>query len=445
MNTIHRTSSALRPRSTVRPFSSQPPKDDASSSSSNAAPSAPSPPPRGALSGVRILDLSRILAGPYCTQILGDFGAEVWKIENPIGGDDTRFWGPPFVKLKETPVIASSLSTANAYCSIGESSYFLSANRNKHSVAINFKSPQGAKIVQDLARHADVLVENFTPGKLAEFGLDYDTLRAINPSLIYASLTGFGTVGPLAQSAGYDLMASARGGLMHITGGVSEPSKVGVAITDLSTGLVLHGAILAALFAREKDPQRRGQKIDTNLLEVQVASLANIGQNFHCDPRMTGVRRPQSAHESIVPYQSFACKPIVEGGKDYAIVGALNNKQWRNLIRAMHELNDTLPGTTGEEKQDLSFLEEAKYKQNADRVKHRSELIPLLQRFFLLFPKSTLLSCLSRHDIPSAPINNIAEVFAEEQVRATGIVKNVRHRGVGEMKVRRECTGEERL
>lgn len=405
----------------------------------------------GPLVGVRVLDLSRILAGPYCTQILGDMGAEIWKVEHPVGGDDTRFWGPPFVKPKETPVIASPHATANAYVSVGESAYFMAANRNKQSVAIDLKSAAGQAIVRDLARQADVLVENWMPGKLAEFGLDYESLKAVNPSLIYASLTGFGPTGPLSDRPGYDVMAAARGGLMHITGSPSEPSKVGVAITDLSSGLVLHGAILAALFARERDPQRRGQHVETNLLEVQVASLANIGQNYHCDPKRVGRRVAHSAHESIVPYQAFKAgldvkpaaaddSPVAASADttsqhastgEYFICGALNNRQFRNLLAAVEEMTHDL--ALSGSAIDISSLRDEKYASNPGRVRHRDELIPLLQSVFSRFPKSRLLDVLVRHDIPSSPINNLEQVFADEQVRASGIVQRVQHPLIGEV------------
>jgi succinate--hydroxymethylglutarate CoA-transferase len=390
-----------------------------------------------------------------CTSLLPPSLHQIWKIENPLGGDDTRFWGPPFVKAKSTPVITSSKSTANAYVSIGESAYFLAANRNKHSLAINVKDPTGSALVRSLAQHADVVVENWMPGKLDEFGLDYESLRRVNPGIIYASLTGFGPTGPLSTQPGYDVMASARGGLMHITGGVDEPSKVGVAITDLSTGLVLHGAILAALFARERDPQKRGQRIDTNLLEVQVASLANIGQNYHCDPRMVGRRIAHSSHESIVPYQAFQCKSssqlpspssaspsstpstlsssssVASPSTEYFICGALNNKQFANLIAAVQQLSSELgPGVL-----DVSWITQPRFQSNADRVRHRDELIPLLQDVFARFDQRHLLAVMAKHDIPSAPINNLAQVFADEQVVASGIVKTLQHPLVGEMRV----------
>lgn len=371
--------------------------------------------------------------------LLSSPGAEVWKIENPVGGDDTRFWGPPFVPPKHTPIIDSDKSTANVYVSIGESAYFIASNRNKYSVAINFKERAGADIVRQLAKHADVLVENWMPGKLAEFGLDYDSLRAVNPSLIYASLTGFGPTGPLSSTPGYDLMASARGGLMHITGHPSEPSKVGVAMTDLSSGLILHGAILAALLARERDPQRRGQLVETNLLEAQVASLSYIGQNYHVDPRMVGRRVESSAHESIVPYQIFKCKPDVpaaasssssssSSGPEYFICGALNNKQFKSLTQVVDELCKEI-GV------DSSFIHDSKYAVNADRVKHRTVLIPQLQAVFSQFSKHHLLDKMEKFDIPSAPINNLAQVFSDPQVVHSGIVQTVHHPTVGDVKV----------
>ena len=431
------------------------PTSPSSAASSHASPAAASSAP-GPLAGIKVLDLSRILAGPFCTQILGDMGATIIKVEHPIGGDDTRMWGPPFVKAKETPVIHSARSTANQYVSIGESAYFLAANRNKSSVCVNLKTPEGIEIIQSLAKGCDVLVENFLPGRLDAMGLGFETLSKLNPSLIYASLTGFGDSGPFASRPGYDVMAAARGGLMHVTGSESEPAKVGVAVTDLSAGLYLHGAILAALFARERDPQRRGQRVSTNLLEVQVANLANIGQNHLVDPKRTG-RRWGTNHESIVPYGGFRCRPDASGvaqtplpppaaavspapspssttasaASDHIILGALNNSQFKSLGAAVAELCAMHPNLG----LDASFMLSPNYANNALRVKHRTVLLDSLQHVFSHFPVGTLLRLLDAHAIPNAPINDLAQVYQDPQVQYSGIVQQVEHSLVGSIKV----------
>jgi succinate--hydroxymethylglutarate CoA-transferase len=231
------------------------------------------------LKGIQVLDLTRVLAGPYCSMLLGDMGAQVIKVES-ITGDDTRKWGPPCLK--------------------GESAYYLGVNRNKKSIAVNLKSLDGQQVVKKIAQKADVLIENFIPGKMSEFNLGYETLNKINSKLIYASITGYGPTGPFAKKPGYDVIIEAEGGLMHITGEDNRPPvKVGVAITDLTTGLYAHGAILAALFERTKSGQ--GQKIDVSLLECQVANLANIGHNYLLGGMEA--QRLGTEHASIVPYQ----------------------------------------------------------------------------------------------------------------------------------------------
>ncbi len=309
------------------------------------------------------------------------------------------------------------------------------------------------------------------PGKMDELGLGYAELSKLNPSLIYASLTGFGLTGPLAASPGYDVMASARGGLMGITGSPSEPAKVGVAVTDLSAGLYLHGAILAALFARERDPLKRGQRVDTNLLSVQVASLANIGQNYLIDNRMKG-RRMGTAHESIVPYQAFRCRPDQEDSSHtttgavnaqpppppnvrgvtaappsssastdppptYFICGALNNKQFAALGKAVEELCALAAASSPPPSVplDASFMLSPDYSYNALRVRNRTRLLSELQSIFSHFRLSMLLEIMSKHDIPSAPINDLAGVFSDPQVVHSGIVREVTHDLVGTIKL----------
>lgn len=252
------------------------------------------------LSGIRVLDLSRILAGPYCTMMLGDLGAEVIKVERPGTGDDTRTWGPPFAG--------------------GESAYYLCCNRNKKSISIDLKNPRGLELVKDFARVSDVLVENFTPGLMKSFGLDYDTMRKQNPRLIHCSITAYGQDGPYRDRPGYDMVLSAVGGLMWITGPEGgEPCKVGVAITDVVTGAHASGAIMAALLWRERSD--RGQYIDCSLLDVQVAALANIASNYLVADKEA--QRWGTAHESIIPYQVFPTKTIASALTTYVTTGQL--------------------------------------------------------------------------------------------------------------------------
>eukprot|EP00462_Mataza_sp_D1_P009488 CAMPEP_0175166512 /NCGR_PEP_ID=MMETSP0087-20121206/27750_1 /TAXON_ID=136419 /ORGANISM="Unknown Unknown, Strain D1" /LENGTH=377 /DNA_ID=CAMNT_0016456143 /DNA_START=90 /DNA_END=1223 /DNA_ORIENTATION=- len=312
--------------------------------------------------------------------VLGDLGAEVIKIENPNTGDDTRTWGPPFTDS-------------------GEAAYFLAINRNKKSVAINFRSPDGRKIVEELVAHADVVIENFLPNKLESLGLGYEALKAINPRLIYASLSSYGATGPSSHMPGYDVMVSARGGLMGITGD-TQPAKVGVAITDITAGLFLHGAIMAALISRERTGQ--GQKIDTSLLEVQVAALANIGQNY----LLTGLegKRWGTAHPSIVPYQSFQTKD------GFLAAGALNNRQFALLCEKLE-----LP----------SLCQDAKFATNAKRVENRQELIALLAKVFKQDSTQNWLKKLEM--LPCSPVNGMADVFSDPQVLHRNMVMDMEH------------------
>lgn len=257
----------------------------------------------GPLTGVRVLDFTRILAGPWCTQLLGDMGADVVKVEPVTKGDDTRTWGPPFVD--------------------GQSTYFMCCNRNKRSLAIDIKSSAGRAIIHKLAATSDVFIENYIPGKLEKMGYGYEALRAINPRLVYASISGYGATGPLSSRAGYDVAIAAASGLMSITGSEGgEPVKVGVALTDISTGLYIHGAILAALFSRERTGV--GVRLDTSLLECAVANLANIGSNVLNAGSPT--KRWGTAHESIAPYQAFEA-----AGQGWLVIAAMNDAQFRSL------------------------------------------------------------------------------------------------------------------
>ena len=293
----------------------------------------------GPLHGIRVLDLTRVLAGPYCTMFLGDLGAEVVKVEQPGVGDDTRGWGPPFAG--------------------GESAYFLCTNRNKKSLTVDLKSTDGIELVRKLAQHADVLIENFRPGAMDRLGLGEKELRAANPRLVYASLSGFGADGPMADIPGYDLIVQAWGGLMSVTGTEeSGPLKVGVAIIDLVAGLMLGKSIVAALYAREKIGI--GQRIDTSLLEAEVAALINAGSNYLVGGKIPG--RWGNAHPTIVPYQSF------QTADSFLVLGAASESIWQRLCPALGR---------------AELGEDPRFAKNADRVENRNELIAILAQVFL--------------------------------------------------------------
>lgn len=344
----------------------------------------------GALSGIRVLDLSRVLAGPTAGQILADLGADVIKIERPGSGDDTRQWGPPW------------LTDADGN-ETGESAYYLGANRGKRSVAIDLATEQGASIVGELASHADVVLENFRVGGLAQYGLDYATLAARQPALIYCSITGFGQTGRYAERPGYDSMIQAMGGLMSITGAADgEPQKVGVAIADIMSGLYATIAILAALHHREQTGS--GQHIDLALLDVQVAGLANQAMNYLVGGRVPG--RLGNAHPNIVPYQTFAA---TDG---YFMLAVGNDGQFRRLC---HELGlDEL-------------ADDERFASNAARVNHRDILVARLAGAFALGTRGDWLQRLEAAGVPCGPVNRIDEVFADRQVRARGMVAEAEH------------------
>ena len=348
----------------------------------------------GALSGLRVLDLSRVLAGPWATQLLADLGAEVIKIERPGAGDDTRGWGPPFMTGADgspTP----------------ESAYFLSANRGKRSVCVDMKDGDGQAQLRALAADADVLVENFKVGGAAACGLDYATLSVLNPRLVYCSITGFGQTGPEKNRPGYDFLVQAMGGLMSVTGLPDDqpgggPQKVGVALTDIMTGLYATVGILAALNERERSGL--GQHIDLALLDVTAATLANQATNYlvgGLNPRRLG-----NAHPNIVPYQSF----VVADG--HLIVAVGNDDQFRRFAREL-----------GREE----LADDPRFAGNSQRVEHRDVLAPLLQAEMLKCTKSEWLSRLASAGVPAGPINTVAEVFAEPQVQARGMQVPVPH------------------
>ncbi|KAI8843420.1 CoA-transferase family III domain-containing protein [Chytriomyces cf. hyalinus JEL632] len=347
---------------------------------------------KGPLHGIRILDLTRVLAGPFCTMILGDYGASVTKVES-LSGDDTRKWGPPFAP------------------GTSESSYFLGVNRNKRSITIDFKQKEGLEILQKLAKNADVLIENFIPGKLDALGLGYQDLSKNNPGLIYTSITGYGPTGPNATNAGYDVIVEAEAGLMHITGTKETPVKVGVAITDITTGLYAHGAIMAALLARSNN-NGQGQKIDVSLLESQVSALANVAHAY----LIGGVEAERMAteHASIVPYQSF---PTKDG---HIVIGAGNDSQF---IKFCKEIGQS------------QLSSDPNYASNQLRVKNRQELIAKLKA--VLAEKNTQhwLDILKPIGLPCGPVNSIAQTFSHPQVLHRKMIEEVDHPSAGRIKL----------
>lgn len=348
----------------------------------------------GALSHIRVLDLSRVLAGPWAGQILADLGAEVIKVERPGKGDDTRAWGPPFLR---DPLGENT----------SEAAYYLSANRNKQSVTVDFTLPEGQKLVRELAAKSDILIENFKVGGLAAYGLDYASLKAINPRLIYCSITGFGQTGPYSRRAGYDFMIQGLGGLMSLTGrGEGQegagPVKVGVALTDVLTGVYSSTAILAALAHR--DQGGLGQHIDMALLDVQVACLANQALNY----LTTGVApvRLGNAHPNIVPYQDF---PTADG--DF-ILTVGNDTQFRKFAEVAGQ---------------AQWADDPRFLTNKLRVAHRAELIPLIRQATVFKTTAQWVTELESAGVPCGPINDLAQVFADPQVQARGLAMSLPH------------------
>jgi crotonobetainyl-CoA:carnitine CoA-transferase CaiB-like acyl-CoA transferase len=344
----------------------------------------------GALSHIRVLDLSRVLAGPWATQILGDLGAEVIKIEKPGEGDETRQFGPPF------------LETADG--GRGDATYFLAANRNKQSVAIDFSKPEGAALIRRLARRAHVMVENFKTGALAKHGLDYPSLAAENPALIYCSLTGFGHDGPYKDKAGYDYLIQGMGGLMSVTGQPDgspggEPMKVGVAVSDLLSGLYTAIAIQAALIHQARTGE--GQEIDMALFDCQVAGLANQAMNYLTGGMLPG--RLGNAHPNIVPYQVFA---TADG---FLILAVANDGQFRRFCAA------------------AGIASDPRFATNAGRVDHRQVLIALLTPVMASRATAEWITALEAANVPCGPINRIDQVFADPQAIARGLTISLPH------------------
>ena len=340
-----------------------------------------------ALAGLKVLDLSRILAGPYATQLFADLGADVVKVENPDGGDDTRRWGPPFTKKADG--------------GRGDAAYFSACNRNKRSITVDFASKAGADLLRDLAAKADIIVENFRPGGLQKYGLDYASIAAINPGIIYCSITGFGQTGPYANRPGYDFLIQGMGGLMSITGQPGEspgagPVKVGVAVCDLFTGLFTANAALAALAFRNRTG--KGQHIECALLDSQVAMLANQSANWlnanFCPTRMG------NHHPSVAPYT------VYKAADGFVIVACGNDKQFIRLTAALG-----LP----------ALADDPAFVTNEARIKNRDRLDAELGNAVAAFDRETVIRMLEQAGVSCGPINNIAEVFDDPQVQARGL------------------------
>ena len=352
------------------------------------------------LTGIRVLDLTRVLAGPWCTQNLADLGAEVIKIERPGAGDDTRAWGPPYLKDE-----AGNDTT--------EAAYYLSANRNKMSVALDIASPRGAELVRELALQSDILVENFKVGGLKKYGLDYESLKAINPRLIYCSITGFGQTGPYASRPGYDFMIQGMGGLMSITGERDDlpgggPQKAGVAVADLMTGMYSTVGILAALLERANSGL--GQHIDMALLDCQVSMMANQNLNF----MTSGVapKRAGNAHQNLVPYQVFAA------ADGHLIVAVGNDSQFRNYCGAIG-----LPELSAD----------PRFSTNPQRVKNRTELVPLLAERMATGARDHWLAALEAVGVPAGPINTLDQVYEDPHVQARQMKRELPHPAAGKV------------
>jgi crotonobetainyl-CoA:carnitine CoA-transferase CaiB-like acyl-CoA transferase len=352
-----------------------------------------------ALAGIRVLDLSRVLAGPWCTQTLADLGADVIKIERPGTGDDTRTWGPPFLKDR------AGQDTA-------EAAYYLGTNRNKRSVTCDIARPEGQALIRALARHCDVFVENFKVGDMARYGLDYPSLRAVNPRIVYCSVTGFGQTGPYRERAGYDYAIQGMGGLMSITGERDDlgggPQKVGVAVADLFTGMYSTVGILAAL--RHAEHTGEGQHLDMALLDTQVAMLANLGANYLVSGKAPG--RAGNAHQNIVPYQVFEVAPAADGSKDHIILAVGNDGQFAKFCQVAGR---------------PELASDPRFAKNRDRVGNRAVLVPLLEQVLKSRGKQEWLRALEAAKVPCGAINNLAEVFSDPQVRERGMVHQWDH------------------
>ncbi len=348
----------------------------------------------GPLAGLKVLDLTRILAGPTATQLLGDLGAEIWKIERPGAGDDTRGWGPPFLKRPDGSETR-------------ESAYYLSSNRNKRSVVVDLANPQGAELVRALAMQADVLMHNFKPGGLKAYGLDYDSLKGDAPGLVYCEISGYGQTGPNAHLPGYDLMAQGYGGIMSLTGDPQgEPMKVGVGIADVVCGLYAAVGVLAAL--RHRDRTGRGQAIDIALVDAQVAWLINEGVNYLVSG--AAPKRRGNQHPNIVPYQVLT---LVDG---HAIIAVGNDAQFRRFA--------ALIGAP-------ELAEDPRFATNSARLVNRETLVPEIERLAAPLRRDDFLAAMAREKIPAGPIHTLPEVFETEQVRAREMQVDLSHPEAG--------------
>jgi formyl-CoA transferase len=342
------------------------------------------------LNGIRVLDLSRVLAGPYCTMVLGDLGADVIKVESPAG-DETRGWGPPFLE--------------------GESAYYLCINRNKRSILVDFKTETGRQVIHELLKRSDVLVENFRPGTLARHSLDFEAVSRINPNLIYCSITGFGQTGPLRDKPGYDFMIQARGGLMSITGEPDgEPMKVGVAVADLFAGQNAVIAVLAALQARTHNG--KGQHLDISLFDSQIAMLANVASNYLTSGNLP--KRYGNAHANIVPYQAF------QASDAWFVVAVGNDRQFERLCKVIGK---------------MEVVNDPRFKVNSGRVKHRDALIAILKPIFLIRSANEWLSALESEGIPCGLINTLDQVFSMPQVEAREMLIHMEHQEIADLRL----------
>ncbi len=357
---------------------------------------------KAALEGIRVLDLTRVLAGPWCAQNLADLGAEVIKVERPGAGDDTRGWGPPFLKDR------SGHDTPDA-------AYYLAANRGKKSITIDISSAAGQQAIRALAKISDVVLENYKVGQLKKYGLDYDSLRQVNPGLVYCSVTGFGQTGPWSHRPGYDFILQGMGGLMSITGEADDrpgggPQKVGVAVVDLMTGMYSTQAVLAALFHRQRTGE--GQYIDMALLDVQVAMLANMNTNYLVSG--TPPRRWGNAHPNLVPYQTF------KTADGWVIVAVGNDEQFRRYVESGGR---------------AALATDPRFVRVQDRIRNRDALIPLLNEMMLTKPMTQWIDDLEAAGVPCGPINDIAQVFENPQVKARGLRVDIEREDSGPVKL----------
>jgi crotonobetainyl-CoA:carnitine CoA-transferase CaiB-like acyl-CoA transferase len=348
------------------------------------------------LNDIRIIDITRALAGPYCTMMLGDFGADVIKVERPETGDDSRGWGPPFV--------------GKPYSSYpGQSAYFLSANRNKRSLTVNLKTPGGQEIINKLAEISDVLIENYRTGVLDMMGLGFEDLQKVNPALIYCSISGYGRTGPFRAKPGYDAIIQAEGGLMSITGPTQgPPSRVGVPIIDITSGMFAASAILAALLERESTGQ--GQHIDVSLFDTETVLLANVASSYLLSGEPP--QRQGNAHPNIAPYEPF------QASDKGFMLGAANQGQWKKLCQLIDRMD---------------MIEDPRFKDNQSRVKNRDELNQILNEIFETRMAEEWLTLLEEAGLPCGPINSIPEVFQHPQIEARGLVQEVDHPQTGKV------------